>query len=246
VLRSGGNQFHGVVFDNYLNDGLVAGRSKATRSSRRSTRKNYGGFLSGPIWKDHLFFAVSYEKYTTVDQGQFGVAGSGAPNIFSNNLSQATIDSVVNTLKTTYGSKFDAGGILGSTPVLDKKYSAKIDWNIMEGQRASFTYRYAKSSNVLHPNISATQVQLSSQDYSRIDVDKAATFELNSNWTDRFSTRFKVTKRSYADQQLPPSGQNFSDVRVCTAPTSDATPLACPAIFDQIFFGPTSSATPMR
>jgi len=239
VLRSGGNQFHGVGFVNYLNDGLVGKKSVGNKIKQAIHQTNYGGFLSGPIWKDHLFFAVSYETYKTVDQSQFGLAGSGASNIFQNGMNQATIDQVVNTLKNVYGSKFDAGGLVPTTPVIDKKYSAKIDWNIMEGQRASFTYRYAKSANVFHPNVSLTQVQLDSQNYTRTDIDKAATFELNSTWTDRLSTFFKVTKREYVDTQLPPSGQNFSDVRVCTAPTSsDGALQTCPSGFDQIFFGP--------
>jgi outer membrane receptor for ferrienterochelin and colicin len=238
VLRSGTNKFHGVGFINYLNDGMVGTRSVGNKIKQAIHQDNYGGFLSGPIWKDHLFFAVSYEKYKTVEQNPYGLAGSGAANIFSNGLTQGTIDQVVNGLKNIYGSKFDPGGIGGTSPVLDKKYSAKIDWNIMEGQRASFTYRYAKSANTLRPNASLVQAQLDSQNYVRSDLDKAATFELNSTWTDRLSTFFKVTKREYVDTQLPPSGQNFSDVRICTAPTSDSALQTCPGNFDQIFFGP--------
>src|SRR6202008_991196 len=31
VLRSGGNKFHGVLFDNYLNDGMVGTQTKNTK-----------------------------------------------------------------------------------------------------------------------------------------------------------------------------------------------------------------------
>lgn len=238
VLRSGGNKFHGVLFDNYLNDGMVGTQTKNVRVKSQQHQENYGGFLSGPIWKDHLFFAVSYEKYTTVDQTQFGVPGSGAPNIFNNNGTQAVIDQVVNTYNANYASKFDLGGVSPTTPQTDKKYSAKIDWNITDRHRASFTYRYAESSNVLRPGLQATQIQLDSQNYTRFDSDEAYTAELHSNWTDKLSTSLKVTSREYIDKQTPPSGQNYADVRVCTAPTSDAIATACPASFEQVYFGP--------
>jgi hypothetical protein len=241
VLRSGGNKFHGVLFDNYLNDGMVGSKTKDTKINQAIHQKNYGAFLSGPIWKDHLFFAVSYEKYKTVESTTFGVAGSGAPNTILNGtapLTQSLLDSVINTYDTNYASKFDVGDLAPTTPVSDKKYSAKIDWNITDRQRASFTYRKAESSNVLRPNISVTQAQLSSQNYTRFDSDEAYTFELHSNWTDKFSTSFKATTRKYIDTQLPPSGQNYSDVRVCLAPTSAGSATTCEAANGQVFFGP--------
>jgi len=238
VLRSGGNQFHGAFFDNYLNDGMVGREIEGNKIKSNVHQTNYGAFLSGPVWKDHIFFAVSYETYTSAESTQFGVQGSGAPNAFLNNGTQATLDKVVSDYNTLYKSKFDPGGIVATTPVLDKKYSAKLDWNLMEGQRFSFTYRYAESSNVLHPNLGNATMQLSSQDYTKFDSDEAFTGELHSTWTDRLSTTLKITKRQFMDSQLPPSGQNYADVRVCTAPTANASSTVCESPFNQLNFGP--------
>jgi outer membrane receptor protein involved in Fe transport len=237
VLRSGGNSFHGALFTNYLNDGLVGTQTEGVKIPSNVHQKNYGVFLSGPIWPDKLFFAVSYENYETVDVTPFGVAGAGAANTFLNNGTQATVDAVTNDF-SAYASKFAVGSVLPTTPVLDRKYSAKVDWNITDRQRASFTYRYAESSNVLHPNLGSTTIQLSSQDYTKFDSDKAVTFELHSTWTDKFSTFFKATSRRFQDSQTPPSGQNFADVRICTAAASDATLTSCANGFDQVNFGP--------
>jgi hypothetical protein len=137
-----------------------------------------------------------------------------------------------------YASEFSPGGVSRTTPVLDRKYSGKVDWNIMDGQRASLTYRYAESSNVLRPNLGTTTIQLDSQNYTKFDSDKALTFELHSTWSDRLSTFFKATTRTFTDSQTPPSGQNFSDVRVCSAATSDATLTSCNSNFEQVNFGP--------
>ncbi|WP_394764518.1 TonB-dependent receptor domain-containing protein [Phenylobacterium sp.] len=237
ALRSGTNKFHGAIFDNYLNDGLVGTRTENLRIKSNVHQKNYGAFLSGPIWKDHVFLAISYENYETVDITAFGVPGSGAANIFANNGSQALIDTVNNTA-ATYASKFTPGGIARATPQLDRKYSAKLDWNITDNQRASLTYRYAESSNVLRPGLGAATLQLDSQNYTKFDSDEATTFELHSTWTDRFSTFFKATTRTFIDMQTPPSGQNFADVRVCSAPVSDGTATSCQNGFDQVFYGP--------
>jgi outer membrane receptor protein involved in Fe transport len=238
VLKSGGNDFHGVIFDNYLNDGLVGTKSEDTRIKGAVSQKNYGAFLSGPIWQDHLFFALSYENYETVDATQFGVAGVSAVNNFSNGLTQAQVDNVVNIYNSRYASKFDLGSVAPTAPVTDKKYSGKIDWNINDKHRASLTYRYAESSSIQRTDLGAFTASLSSHWYKQFNSDEATTFELHSNWTDHLSTFFKATYRDYNNQQLPPSGQNYADVNVCLAPTSDATLSSCATGFDSVRFGP--------
>ena len=237
VLKSGGNDFHGVLFDNYLNDGLVGAKSEAQKTKQAISQKNYGAFFSGPIWQDHVFFAASYEKYETVDTTQFGV--TGAPNVFANGLTQAQIDQVVNIYNTTFKSKFSLGAVTPTKPVLDEKYSLKLDWNITDKHRASLTYRYAESSSIQRTDLSSTTASLDSHWYQQYNSDEAYTFEVNSHWNDQLSTFIKATYRDYNNMQLPPSGQNYSDVRVCDEPTSRPLPqTACGAGFDTIRFGP--------
>ena len=238
VLKSGGNSFHGVVFDNYLNDGLVGTKSEGNKIHQAISQKNYGAFFSGPILKDRLFFAVAYENFETIDPTLAGVPGSGAANIFANGLTQSTIDSVVNTYNTGYKSKFALGTVSPTKPVTDKKYSVKLDWNISDRHRASLTYRYAESSAILRTDLSNFTASLDSHWYKQFNSDEATTLEVHSNWTDRLSTTFKATYRDFNNMQLPPSGQNYADVSVCTAPTSDATLTSCQTGFDTVRFGP--------
>lgn len=238
VLKSGTNSFHGTAFVNYLNEGLVGTHISGVKVKQVITQDNYGGFLSGPIFKDKLFFAVAYENYKTQDSTLFGAPGSGAPNTFSNGLSQATIDGVVGTFNSGYAAKYDLGGIPTFAPVTDKKYSAKLDWNISDRHRASLTYRYAKSSAMLRTDLGATTASLFSHWYTQSNIDEATTFELHSNWTDRLTTTFKATYRDYRNGQNPPGGQNFADITVCTAPTSDATTTSCATGFSSVRFGP--------
>ena len=58
VLKSGGNSFHGTAFINYLNDGMVGRKIRGAPVPSQISQRNYGGFLSGPIWKDRIFFAA--------------------------------------------------------------------------------------------------------------------------------------------------------------------------------------------
>jgi outer membrane receptor for ferrienterochelin and colicin len=244
ALRSGGNTVHGVVFYNYLNDGFVGKKSEDQTIKTKQSQTNYGLFLSGPIWEDHAFFAISYENYQTSQTFANGFAGSGAATNFLNpgTSGPAVLQSVINTFNSTYASKYDPGVIPTTTPFVDKKYSAKLDWNITDNQRASFTYRFAASTSTAHPQSGTTALQLTSQDYVKDDSDESMTFELHSKWTDKFTTTLKATKRDFLDHQLPASGQNFSDVRICLDPIAEGSSAiggGCDGSkFDTVFFGP--------
>jgi len=243
VLRSGGNDFHGSAFVNYLNEGLIGRHIGSQRITPLISQKNYGGFLSGPIWKDKLFFAGSYEKYQTLDVTGTGPAGAGFATPFANGLSQATIDQVVGIYNSAYASDFAAGSILRSTPVTDEKYSAKIDWNINDQHRASLSYRRAESLFTSRTDLGTTTAALDSHWYDATYLDEGTTLEINSDWTDRLSTTVRATYRDWVKGQNPKSGQNYSDVTICTAPTADSAPTnstitSCASGFSSVRFGP--------
>ena len=63
ATRSGTNAFHGEGFD-YLRNNYFDARNFFNRKPARQNsfiRNNPGGAFSGPIWKDHTFFFLSYE-----------------------------------------------------------------------------------------------------------------------------------------------------------------------------------------
>lgn len=73
VTKSGGNQFHGSLFEYMRRDGLDARNffENATPGVAKSTLKldQFGGSIGGPIIKNKLFFFGSYEQY----RGRFGL-----------------------------------------------------------------------------------------------------------------------------------------------------------------------------
>ena len=75
ATRSGTNQFHGEAFDYFRNEALDA-RNYFNRGFAPATglplpgntgnkaplkRNNFGGVVSGPVWRGHTFFTFSYE-----------------------------------------------------------------------------------------------------------------------------------------------------------------------------------------
>lgn len=219
VLRSGNNDFHGSAFINYLNDGMVGRKIRGRRIASAITQDNYGAFLSGPILQDRLFFALSYEKYKTADTTSFGPVGAGFANDIRG-VTQAQIDGVINTFNNVYASDFDTGNVVRTLPIKDEKYSIKLDWNINDNHRLSFTNRYALSELRQRTNLNSTSAGLDSQWYLTGEEDYAYVLDLNSQWTDNFSTQIRATHRDYERRQEPPSGQEFADITVCLAPTT--------------------------
>lgn len=230
VLAEGTNDFDGSVFVNYANEGLAGTRLQGQEARAFISQENYGATLRGPILQDRLFFAVSYENYESLDTTDRGPAGLGfasgivGPSGASNSLTQANIDAVTSVFTNTYRSTFPFGSIPLVKPITDEKYSARLDLNITDDHRASFTYRHAESGLIQRTNLNATTAGLDSQWYLTGEDDDGYAFQVNSDWTDKFSTEVRVSLREYTRLQEPPAGQQFADIRVCSTATNlDAT-----------------------
>jgi outer membrane receptor protein involved in Fe transport len=232
ILREGGNEFDGSAFINYLNDELVGSRILGRTVDNTITQENYGGTLRGPIIPDRLFFALSYETYESLDPTQFGPANSGFSSSITGPtlapMTQAEIDAVTNVFETTYGSAFPFGAITLTKPITDEKYTGRFDWNVMEGQLVTFTMRHSESGVFQRTNINALSAGLDSQWYLTGEEDDTMALQVNSTWTDQFSTELRVSQRDYTRLQEPPAGQEFADISVCSVPganTAGAQPL---------------------
>jgi hypothetical protein len=239
VLRGGTNDFSGSLSGFFVADDLTGTQVKDTKVSNAVEQTNWGATLRGPIWKDRLFFALSYETFESTQPTPFGPTNGAFANFITGPTSlganrvfvtQADIDTVTNIFKNTYGSTFDFGSVALTTPISDEKYTARFDLNITDRQRASFTYRKSTSANVLRPNLSATSASLDSSWYTTGEDDETYTGQLNSSWTDNFSTELRISQRNYVRTQLPPSGQEFADIRVCLTPTAVNTATATPQL----------------
>ena len=126
------NDLHGSLFEFLRNDNLDAPRwedNKSPNGQPEFRRNQFGGSLGGPILKDKLFFFLSYDDFKRV---------SAPPQ--ANFIPDATqLAAVVARAQAAGG--YVAGDLSADNVAFQKTTIAKLDWNALEGQRVSFTYR---------------------------------------------------------------------------------------------------------
>ena len=229
ILRSGTNKFQGTGFYAYQGDGLTGDRTKgyAGNPSGRINipnfhTDNYGAELSGPIIKDRVFFMIAGERLRGGIPLQEGPVDNNT-GIPITNLTQAQVDQVSQIASTRYG--YDTGGVLRTSGDKDDRVVGKIDANITDEQRLSLTGTYAKDSiNINSSNTfttSPTGLSLASNSYIQGNELYTGVAQLNSKWSDSFSTEARGFYKHYKRLQDPLLGRGFAQMQVCTAPTSD-------------------------
>lgn len=222
VLRSGTNHFQGTGFYAYSSDKLTGDKTKDLDVTLPKFKiENYGAELSGPIIKDKLFFMIAGERIragTPIPEGPTdNNAGTAIPT-----LTQAQVDQVTQIAKSRYN--YDAGGVLNNSDDKDDRLVAKIDANLSDSQRLSLTYSYTKDSIKFNQNSFTTGVPglgLESNGYVATNRLHTGVVQLNSDWSDSFSTEVRGFYKDYKRGQDPILGRGFAQFRVCTAPTSD-------------------------
>ena len=230
VLRSGTNDFQGTGFFAYSADELTGKRTKAGPGvpTGRVTLpnfeyKNYGVQLSGPIIKDKLFFMVAGERLRAPLPIAEGPLDNNSGTAIAA-LTQAQVDQVSAIAQQRYG--YATGGVLKTNGDKDDRLVVKLDANLSDTQRASVTYTYAKDSINLVQNVFTTPptgLGLASNAYIQGNRLHTGVFQLNSDWSDEFSTEVRGFYKNYKRIQDPLLGRGFAQFQVCTAPTSDRT-----------------------
>ena len=256
VLRSGSNDFQGTGFFAYSSDELTGTKTKAGPGVPTGrvvlpnfTYKNYGAELSGPIIKDKVFFMIAGERVRASQPIPEGPVDNNAGTAIQT-ITQALVDQVSQISKSRYG--YDTGGVLNTNGDKDDRVVAKLDANLSDTQRASLTYTYAKDSINLGVNNFTTNPQglsLASNDYIQGNRLHTGVFQLNSEWSDEFSTEVRGFYKNYKRIQDPVLGRGFAQFQVCTAPTSDRTlagaasaaATSCPTQYGSIYLGPDIS-----
>ncbi|RZM33812.1 MAG: TonB-dependent receptor, partial [Sphingomonas sp.] len=248
VLKSGTNNFHGTGFYALSGDDFVGNRTKDIKVAIPSFKvENYGAELSGPIIKDKLFFMVAGERLRGGRPITEGTIENNAGNPVQG-LSQATVDNISAIAKSVYN--YDTGGVQRNLGDKDDRVVAKIDANITDDQRLSLTYTYANDAiNLLNNTFinSATGspgLGLASNAYIQGNRLHTGVAQLNSTWSDSFSTEVRAFYKNYTRIQEPLLGRGFAQFRVCTNPTNTQAGnniTGCDVNAPVVSFGPDSS-----
>ena len=231
ILKSGTNEFHGTGFYSYSSDELSGTETKAGPGVPTGKvtlpnfkYENYGAELSGPIIKDKLFFMVAGERLRAARPISEGPVGNNA-GVEIPGLRQETVDRISQIAQDRYG--YDTGGVVNSNQDKDDRVVARLDANLSDTQRLAATYSYAEDSIVLTNNTSANpsapSLGLASNAYLQGNKLHTGVVQLNSDWSDTFSTEARGFYKKYTRIQDPLLGRGFAEFRVCGAETSDRT-----------------------
>jgi hypothetical protein len=217
VLLAGTNEFHGTGFYTQNTDELSGNRigsRNVTIANYKS--ESYGATLSGPIIPDKLFFMVSAER--TKQGTPVPTQADQIPG-----LTSSLISSVQSIAQSAYGyAAGDAPLISNDT---DEKIVGKITWNITDGQRLTLSYINAYDNQLIPGNVSTNastpSFGLLSNSYGAAELLRAGIVQLNSDWTDSFSTEARFLYKSY-ERTRPLGGDPLAQLRVCTDATNDS------------------------
>lgn len=219
TMLSGSNEFHGTTFYSQSTNKLQGNRiGSVPFALPKYKSETYGATLSGPIIKDTLFFMVSAERNT--DPRPLSVASLGQITGY-NAATLAQVQSIANTAR--YGN-YQTGDFVSINNQKDEKIVGKIDWNVTNGQRLSFSYINAFETSTVANGTTATGnapvIGLASNYYTRSVLVRAGIVQLNSTWSDKLSTEARALYRFTRVGQDSLMGTGYPQIRVCTDPTS--------------------------
>jgi hypothetical protein len=209
VTRSGTNTFQGSLYNIRRDQSLVGSQIDGNPFNPGTFSYSLlGGWASGPIIKDRLFFFVSYEDDKNTAPGTTFLANTGGPTTGGNNT--RVLDSDLSAMQSYMSSKFNYNtgpyqGYSNLTPSTRSLY--KIDWNINSRNKLSFRYNELKSnsdqlisnSNSLgFGNRRTNNLAMSFQNsgYSIMENIKSGVVELNSQLTDNIANNIIVGNTS--------------------------------------------------
>ncbi len=199
VTKSGTNEFHGTVYGSYRDKDMVRSRLGSDRNdfSGFEDETTYGLTFGGPIVKDKLFFFANYEKY---ERSAPGVALGDTP-YGSGRITDAHIQQVQNFISS---KGYDIGGLSAPDSKTEiEEYAVKLDWNINENHRAALRYNKMEQNVMRFPGMASGTVSLSSYWYAQPKTYETWMGELFSDWSDNFSTEFKVSHKDYNATRVP-------------------------------------------
>jgi len=236
VTKSGTNEIHGTMYSFYSSDklsGQDTGNLQHVIAPFQS--KTRGGSIGFPIIEDKLFMFGAFEDYNTAAPSTYGTTdGAGGANKVPG-IASADVASVAAIAKSKYG--YNVGNIVASTPEHDRTAVAKVDWNIADHHRASFTFERSETQQILDggsssnngvPFLSSSnsitgtpKLALSSSYYNFGQQMNNFVLQEFSDWTSAFSTQIELGHKTVDSNRTPLNGYGIGNINVITAAGSD-------------------------
>ena len=219
VTRSGSNDFTGRGFVDWSPEGLNGSTLEdgSITVADDPYELKYGGFVSGPILKDRLFFLFGAERFETVGTAiNDGPSDSSLANRAAG-ITQADLDSISGILGSTYG--YDTLGFTTDIAPVDRSFFGKIDAVITDDHRLEFSVQDTNSNRLSTPELNANGNELSFAGFWYNQNEKLRTYSgrLFSNWNDQLSTEIRVSHKDQSSSPTTLGDPSFAQLEIQTA-----------------------------
>jgi hypothetical protein len=212
VTRSGTNRTEGSVYYFTRNQDL-AGKNPLVAKELATKLPNftnslYGFRVGGALKKNKLFYFINaeLERNTRPQPFEFSQYTGNTKDI-------NTINSLVNTLKTTYG--YDPGGFLNNEEKTNAdRITVRLDWNINDRHKLSASNRYTKLERFNTSGSNAGTINFYNNGFYFPNRTNSTSLELKSLVGNKgASNRLLVTYTDVLDDR-DPIGDPFPRVRI--------------------------------
>ena len=195
-LKSGTNSFHGSAYEIYTGTNFrgpdpVVGVLGAHEELQQHTT---GFTLGGPIIPNKLFFFAGYEAFR-----QIAAAPAQLFNPAASPVGAAELSQIESTIQSRYG--FNPGSLAAVSHTWEQNFVAKINWNISDAQKFTFTFRHTIGDAPVFYNYTfSNETSFDTSWYNSNRSDQSYTAQLNSDWSKyipNFQTEIEATYKRY-------------------------------------------------
>lgn len=226
VTRSGTNQFAGSLAYLFRDQSLVGTKAAALPFDPGTFKyRQIGGWLSGPIVRNKLFFFVNLEDEALTEPGTNFTANTGGQPVIGNTTRVLASDltALSTYLRTNFNYETDVfQGYEHKTPGL--RFLAKVDYNVNDRNKISLRYNHLNSNtDVLLSNSSSlgfgtrrsnsTGLNFRNSNYLILENIRSIVGEWNSVLSDKTSNNV-IIGYTYQDESRDSRGTFFPMVDI--------------------------------
>jgi hypothetical protein len=231
VTRSGTNDFRGSLYYQWRDQGLVGRRAGDFKFNPGTFDfSNLGGWISGPILKDKLFFFANYETDGLEEPGTTWRANLGGETVAGSvtRVRKSSLDSLSTFLASNFN--YQTGpyeGYSHETPAT--RFLAKLDFNLSDRNKLSLRYNQLDSNtDVLLSNSSSlgfgtrrtvsTGLNFQNSNYKILENIRSVVGEWNALIGSNKANNL-IVGYSYSDESRESRGSMFPFVDILEAGT---------------------------
>ncbi|MGK2864295.1 MAG: TonB-dependent receptor [Chitinophagaceae bacterium] len=216
VTKSGTNKFSGTAYVFYRNQSLTGKKVNNSKLVVPDLSQVQTGFtMGGALKKNKLFYFLSFETEQRKDAASSYVAqnSGNAGKTNTSRVLETDLQTVSSILKTRFN--YDTGPYQGFThDQKNYKWLAKLDWNISDIHKLSFTYNGldAKKDKPAHPSAIGRRgpdfstLQFRNSGYEITNKLNSFGAEFKSNFRGDYANKLRVVYTTFRDNRNP-----FSD-----------------------------------